>query len=170
MLSYIYWGVILRRNKNCCNLSGVSQKLHVRWLAYQSSLHLPRSEFWICRTVFWCCHGTGNNCVESTSILHRTTESERGLMLGGIYNYSTIKSKHTHVWTSLFLGKVLVQTFVLGNCLWQNHNANFGRQISQICSSTKPVSVVITRFSSVWYSIFTLGGGGGWQRMWEVGL
>ena len=35
MLNYIYWGVILRRNKNCCNLSGVSQKLHVRWLAYE---------------------------------------------------------------------------------------------------------------------------------------
>ena len=34
---------------------------------------------------------TGNNCVESTSILHRTTESERGLMVGGIYNYLTIQ-------------------------------------------------------------------------------
>ena len=38
MLNYIYWGVILRRNKNCCNLSGVSQKLHVRWLAYERNL------------------------------------------------------------------------------------------------------------------------------------
>ena len=97
---------------------------------------------------------TGNNCVGSTSILHRTTESERGLMVGGIYNDLTIQNKYMN----LFLVKVLVQKFVLGNCLWQNHNTNFGRQIrpSQIFSSRKPVSVVITRFSSVCYSIFTL--------------
>ena len=40
---------------------------------------------------------TGNNCVESTYILHRTTESERGLMVGGIYNYLTIKNKHMNL-------------------------------------------------------------------------
>ena len=38
----------------------------------------------------------GNNCVESTSILDRTTESERGLMVGGIYNYLTKKNKHNY--------------------------------------------------------------------------
>ena len=76
--------------------------------------------------------------MESTSIFHRTTESERGLMVGGIYNYLAIKNKHMN----LFLVKVLVQKFVLGNCLWQNHNANFGRQISQIFRSRKPVAVV----------------------------
>ena len=31
--------------------------------------------------------------MESRSILHRTTESERGLMICGIYNYLTIKNK-----------------------------------------------------------------------------
>ena len=40
---------------------------------------------------------TGNNCVESTSILHRTTESERGLMVGGLYNYLTMKNKHMNL-------------------------------------------------------------------------
>ena len=35
--------------------------------------------------------------MESTSILHRTTESERGLMVGGIYNYLTIKNKHMNL-------------------------------------------------------------------------
>ena len=29
--------------------------------------------------------------------LHRTTESERGLMVGGIYNYLAIKNKHMHL-------------------------------------------------------------------------
>ena len=67
--------------------------------------------------------------MESTSILHRTTESERGLMAGGIYNYLTIKNKHMNL---SYLVKVLVQKFVLGNCLWQNHNTNIGRPISQI--------------------------------------
>ena len=65
--------------------------------------------------------------MESTSILHCTTESERGLMVGGIYN------DLTNINLS-FLVKVLVQKFVLGNWLWQNHNTNFGRQISQIFS------------------------------------
>ena len=37
------------------------------------------------------------DCVESTSILHRTTESERGLMVGGIYNYLTINNKHMNL-------------------------------------------------------------------------
>ena len=113
-----------------------------------------RSEFWICRFVFWCClRGISVWKVGPTSILHRTTESERGLMVGGIYNYLTIKNKHMNL---SFLVKVLVQKFLLRNCLWQNHNTNIGRQISQIFISRKPVSVVITRFSSVWYSIFTL--------------
>ena len=75
--------------------------------------------------------------MESTSILHRTAESERGLMVGCIYNYLTIKNKHMNL---SFLVKVLVQKFVLGNCLWQNHNTNFGRQISHIFCSRKPVS------------------------------
>ena len=35
--------------------------------------------------------------MESTSILHRATESERGLMVGGIYNYLTIKNKHMNL-------------------------------------------------------------------------
>ena len=35
--------------------------------------------------------------MESTPILHRTTESERGLMVGGIYNYLTIKNKHMNL-------------------------------------------------------------------------
>ena len=43
--------------------------------------------------------------MESTSILHRTTESERGLMVGGIYKYLTIKNKHMNL---SFLIKVLV--------------------------------------------------------------
>ena len=119
-----------------------------QWVAI---LHLPRSEFWICEPYFGV--ATGNNCVESTSILHRVTESERGLMVGGIYNYLAIKNKHMNL---SFLVKVLVQKLVLGNCLWQNHNTNFGRQINQIFSSRKPVSVIITWFSSVWYSIYTL--------------
>ena len=49
-----------------------------------------------CRNRILVC-ATGNNCVESTSILHRTTESERGLMAGGIYNYLTIKNKHINL-------------------------------------------------------------------------
>ena len=35
--------------------------------------------------------------MESTSILHSTTESERDLMVGGIYNYLTIKNKHMNL-------------------------------------------------------------------------
>ena len=35
--------------------------------------------------------------MESTFILHRTTESERGLMVGGIYNDLTIENKHMNL-------------------------------------------------------------------------
>ena len=35
--------------------------------------------------------------MESTSILHRTTERERGLMVGGLYNYLTMKNKHMNL-------------------------------------------------------------------------
>ena len=51
----------------------------------------------------------GNTCVESTctSILHRTTESERGLMVGGIYSYLTIKNKHMYL---SFLSNAILPT------------------------------------------------------------
>ena len=86
--------------------------------------------------------------MESTSILHRTTESERGLMVGGLYNYLTMKNKHMNL---SFLVIVFSSEIRIRQCLWQHLNTKFGSKISHIFSSRKSVSdsVVITRFSSV---------------------